>query len=118
MALFDVSSARSKQFTQEVRLQSDFSGPFNFSIGGNFTKFKTQNDYYVMGNILTLLAMVQPMNGSGSQSTCAWSSFFLDVAPQPLPIENSFCPYIDPNSVENINVKGHTYFRRDRKNDG
>src|SRR3546814_20267900 len=51
------------------------------------------------------------MNGSGSQSTCAWSSFFLDVAPQPLPIENSFCPYIDPNSVENINGKGNNYFR-------
>src|SRR3546814_7703393 len=46
-----------------------------------------------------------------SHSTCAWSSFFLDVAPQPLPIENSFCPYIDPNSVENINGKGHNYFR-------
>src|SRR3546814_5724957 len=40
LATFDVSSAYSKQFAQELRLQSDFTGPFNFSLGGNYTKFR------------------------------------------------------------------------------
>jgi outer membrane receptor protein involved in Fe transport len=111
MALFDVSSGASKQFSQELRIQSDFDGPFNFNVGGNYTKFKTQNDYYVMGNILTALAMIPPLNGTGQQDTCSWDSYFLGIAPTPLPIENSFCPYIDPNPVESINGKGHNYFR-------
>src|SRR3546814_19859842 len=64
LGVFDISSADSKQFAQEVRLQSDFSGPFNFSIGGNYTEFRTQNDYYVMSNLLTALARMQPLNRS------------------------------------------------------
>src|SRR3546814_994206 len=56
LGVFDISSADSKQFAQELRLQSSFDGPFNFSIGGNYTKFRTQNDYYVMSNILTAIA--------------------------------------------------------------
>src|SRR5690606_29666373 len=48
LGVFDISSAKSKQFAQELRLQSSFDGAFNFSIGGNYTKFRTQNDYYVV----------------------------------------------------------------------
>src|SRR3546814_17208720 len=36
LGVFDISSAASRQFAQEVRLQSDFSGPLNFSIGGHY----------------------------------------------------------------------------------
>lgn len=110
LGVFDVSSADSKQFSQEVRLQSDFDGPFNFSIGGNYTKFKTQNDYYVMSNILTAIAMVDPFNGTGNQETCdraGWTNVYFD----PVPIRDSFCPYIDPNPVESIDGDGHNYFR-------
>src|SRR3546814_20789294 len=68
LATFDVSSAYSKQFAQELRLQSDFTGPFNFRLGGNYTKFRTQNDYYVMSNLLTALAMIGPFNETGTRS--------------------------------------------------
>jgi len=113
LAVFDVSSATSKQFAQEVRLQSDFDGPFNFSIGGNYTRFKTQNDYYVMSNLLTALATMRPFNWSSDMTVCPigdWTSNVIDEA-NPAPIENSFCPYIDPNPVEDINGQGHNYFR-------
>ncbi|RHW18181.1 TonB-dependent receptor [Sphingomonas gilva] len=112
LAVFDVSSAVSKQFVQEVRLQSDFDGPFNFSIGGNYTRFKTQNDYYVMSNLLTVLAMMPPFNYSGNQTTCsqaAWNDFSNGGAQNP--IRDSLCPYIDPNPVESIDGDGHNYFR-------
>ena len=110
LAVFDVSSAYSKQFSQEVRLQSDFDGPFNFSIGGNYTKFTTQNDYYVMSNLFTAIAMIVPFNGAGNQTTCNIGGFIAD-APTPVPIRDSFCPYIDPNPVESIDGDGHNYFR-------
>ncbi|ODU29130.1 TonB-dependent receptor [Sphingopyxis sp. SCN 67-31] len=111
LATFDISSAYSKQFAQEVRLQSDFSGPFNFSIGGNYTKFKTQDDYYVMSNALTALAMIGPFNETGTMTHCNRVAFG-NVKGAEIPIEEAkFCPYIDPNSVESIDGEGHNYFR-------
>src|SRR3546814_3974103 len=67
--------AYSKQFAQELRLQSDFTGPFNFSLGGNYTKFRTQNDYYVMSNLLTALAMIGPFNETGTMTHCNRAAF-------------------------------------------
>lgn len=108
---FDVASSDSKQFSQEFRLQSDFDGPFDFSLGANYTKFRAREEYIVMSNITTALAMIFPINGSGNQTTCAIGSAWLDRADPPTPIENSFCPYIDPNPVESIDGRGHNYFR-------
>ncbi|MGB3320906.1 MAG: TonB-dependent receptor [Sphingopyxis granuli] len=113
MAIFDISSAKSKQFSQEVRLQSDFDGPLNFSIGANYTRFKTQNDYYVMSNLFTSLAAMPPFNSTSDLSKCngigIWGSYGNDNVSNP--IRNSLCPYIDPNPVESIDGDGHNYFR-------
>ncbi|SBV34529.1 TonB-dependent receptor [uncultured Sphingopyxis sp.] len=112
LAVFDVSSSDSKQFSQEVRMQSDFDGPFNFSVGGNYTHFKTKNEYYVMSNLLTAIAMTEPFNFTGTQTQCSWDVYFSIYATGPnVPIKNSMCPYIDPNPVENISGEGHNYFR-------
>ncbi|MBB5708412.1 outer membrane receptor protein involved in Fe transport [Sphingopyxis panaciterrulae] len=105
LGLFDISSADSKQLSQEIRLQSSFDGNINLSIGGNYTKFNTQNDYYVMSNIFTAIAMMPPFNSSGNQTQCSTPiNGITDII-------NSICPYIDPNPVENINGMGHNYFR-------
>lgn len=119
MAGFDISQAKATQFNQEFRLQSDFDGPFNFSIGANYTKFDAQVDYYVMFNLLTAVAMMPPFNRPVDDvvdiNTCAYSSYtgwvFGTVDPQPASNLNAPCPYIDPNPVENINGEGHNYFR-------
>jgi len=115
LAVFDVSSSDSKQFSQELRLSSSWDGPFNFSIGGNYTRFRTQNDYYVMSNVLTAIAMVPPFNRAGNQTECSvdnWFSFgFSNSGNPPTGIKNSYCPYIDPNPVESIDGEGHNYFR-------
>jgi outer membrane receptor protein involved in Fe transport len=108
---FDVASSDSKQFSQELRLQSDFDGPFNFSLGANFTKFKAQEEYFVMSNVLTALAMSPVLNVSGDQTTCGIGDFLVNPANPPVPIKDSFCPYIDPNPVATMDGLGHNYFR-------
>jgi outer membrane receptor protein involved in Fe transport len=65
----DVSSGRSEQFSQEVRLQSAFDGPLNFNVGGIHFTYRTLTDYFVIGNSLTLSSMA--LNASkGLSPTC------------------------------------------------
>lgn len=55
----DISRGSSEQWSQELRLQSNFDGPFNFNIGAIYLDFKSEGDYYVMGNTLTAAMQVQ-----------------------------------------------------------
>ncbi|MBI1405779.1 MAG: TonB-dependent receptor [Caulobacter sp.] len=96
---FDISGAETQQFTQELRLQSDFDGPLNFNVGAIYLDFKATGDYYVMFNTGT--ANYQAANylttlGSGG------------AVPYPCPINNSNCVYIDPN--QNPDRSGHNYY--------
>ena len=51
----DLSTERAWQFSQEFRLSSNFSGPFNFTAGGNYLHYETVEKYYVFSNALTLI---------------------------------------------------------------
>src|SRR5262249_33672569 len=46
----DLSSEHAWQLSQEFRLTSNFSGPFNFSMGGNYMHYETAEQYYVFAN--------------------------------------------------------------------
>ena len=48
----DVSDEHAWQLSQEFRLASNFKGPFNFSVGGNYMHYETVEDYYVFSNTL------------------------------------------------------------------
>ncbi|HYG28415.1 MAG TPA: TonB-dependent receptor, partial [Caulobacteraceae bacterium] len=122
MAGFDISSASAEQFSQEIRLQSNFDGPLNFSAGANYTTFDVLVDYYIMFNIMTAAAMIPPfnfpVNGVYDIGTCASDEFgyslnFFFFPPNPVPSGSpgAICPYVDPNPVESINGEGHNYFR-------
>jgi len=119
MAGFDISQAKSSQFTQELRFQSDWDGPINFSIGANYTKFNVLVDYYVFYNMITLVSLLQPFNGAQGNPTsditkCGFSmgSFlFPNYATLDINDPQAVCPYIDPNPIESINGEGHNYFR-------
>ena len=50
----DLSDEHAWQLSQEFRLTSNFSGPFNFSVGGNYLHYETEENYYVFINTLTL----------------------------------------------------------------
>ncbi len=120
VAGFDISRARSKQFGQEFRLQSSFDGPVNFSAGLNFTRYKTEEDYFVFYNLFTLIAQmgggINLFNASPDITTCmprntaGFGNPNLPLVPIDSP-EGKGCIYIDPNPIESINGEGHNYFR-------
>ena len=52
----DLSEEHAWQASQEFRLASHSSGPFNFSVGGNYLHYETAESYYVFANTLTYFA--------------------------------------------------------------
>ncbi len=108
MVGYDIATAKGKQFGQELRLQSDFDGALNFSLGANYTRFNTVVDYYVFYNLITALASLPPFNDAYNQGANPIESCL------GLSLEgyrDDYCPYIDPNPLESINGDGHNYFR-------
>jgi iron complex outermembrane recepter protein len=59
----DISQSESTQLNQQFELASSFGGAFDFSLGVNYTQFKTKADYFVFANVFTALAMSPPFNG-------------------------------------------------------
>jgi len=124
----DLSKAWGKQFSQEFRLASEFEGPLNFSIGANYMRYRTMEDYYVFFNLIT--AMEQAFNGSGPGEYDRCSTFTGYDIIQPVPFltdtgvgfyewpSNFGCQlgwgvgtYIDPNPIGGLDGQGHNYFR-------
>ncbi len=121
----DLSDEHAWQFAQEFRLASHFSGPFNFSAGGNYLHYETEENYYVFINTLTLAAYSWEHGGSGPLQTLPWVpgvsdnsncliGGFVNSNPNATNLlggeGSSACMYIDPNPLTNLNNKGHNYF--------
>lgn len=80
LATVDQSTNHNRQLTEELRFQTSFNGPWNFSGGVNFVDFNETSDYYVISNGLTVpaeainlgsilqggAALISPMNFSPS----------------------------------------------------
>ncbi len=104
----DMSRANGSQFNQEVRLVSSFKSDVNFSIGANFTRFETTNDYFVMSNGISMLARTPPFVGDirvPGGRLCR---------PPGSGIGFASCLYTDPQSLDELardnNPEGHNYF--------
>jgi outer membrane receptor protein involved in Fe transport len=121
----DLNDEKSWQLSQEFRLASDFSGPFNFSVGGNYLHYETEENYYVFINSLTLAAYTWKRTPSYSPAqTLPWIPGVSDNAncivggkvvanlhvPNQLDPNGIACQYIDPNPIINLNNEGHNYF--------
>jgi outer membrane receptor protein involved in Fe transport len=124
----DLSEEQSWQFSQELRLASHFSGPFNFSVGGNYLHYETVEDYYVFINTLTMSAYnwYQGTGGSSMQtlpwnpgvsdnSNCLAGGFvypdFIAPGKENIGVGQPYgCMYIDPNPLSSLNGEGHNYF--------
>ncbi len=135
----DLSQARAWQFNQEVRLASNFSGPFNFSVGANYTHYQTLEDYYVFLNLITASEQHANRSGPGDYSHCYTGdrtvvppttpvyanvyeyspgnphpTIVLSPYPSNFGCDDSsglFGTYIDPNPIDHLNGLGHNYFR-------
>jgi hypothetical protein len=113
----DLSEEHSWQFSQELRLASDYSGPFNFSVGGNYMHYETEENYYVFFNTLTLFAashgtagrLYDWVPGVSHNQQCLDNGH--QYANPNLPTNAEGClGYIDPNPLSNLDGQGHNYF--------
>src|SRR6185437_4635141 len=122
LILEDLSQEHAWQLNQEFRLESQFSGPFNFSVGGNYLHYETQENYYVFSNVLTMITMGCESSRPGARcrlyggtpyipgvydNSEAVIRFQLGDPTQAATISGG---YIDPNPLSQINDNGHNYF--------
>ncbi len=120
----DLSTEHSWQLSQEFRLASNFSGRFNFSIGGNYLHYETAENYNVFINTLTALAAA----GGDSSIFSAYTAWIPGVSTNNRCIQanggyffhdpakgggnpNQNCIYIDPNPITSLDNNGHNYFQ-------
>lgn len=102
----DISQAESEQWSQEFRLQSSFDGPFNFSLGANYLRYETTEDYYVLFNLATALA-----DGFFNSSTNLTGAPRSECYLTPGNVVADRCVAIDQNPLNQISGEGHNYFR-------
>ena len=114
----DLSEEHAWQISQELRLTSNFSGPFNFSVGGNYLHYETQENYYVFFNTLTTFAAgggfgaIPPgpwVPGVSDNSNCIPFGYVYADPKVPTGVED--CKgYIDPHPLSQLDNQGHNYF--------
>jgi len=114
LAAGDLSTAKSRQFSQEFRLSSNFEGPFNFSAGANFLRYDTEDKYYVFINTLSMWEAYQSTQwipGVTDNSECLVPPGFYGYPTPDLNAKYRInCAYIDPNDVHHLNDEGRNYF--------
>jgi iron complex outermembrane recepter protein len=108
----DLSDEHAWQLSQEFRLSSAFSGPFNFSAGGNYLHYETEENYYVFINTVSAAAVASGTSpwvpGVTDNSNCLLGGF-VPVDPHAFhPVGG--CKYVDPNPLSSLNNEGHNYF--------
>jgi iron complex outermembrane receptor protein len=99
----DLSTERAWQFSQEFRFSSNFSGPFNFTAGGNYLHYETVEKYYVFSNALTIIAEAR---NNGQNNGIPFGYQYDNPAQSIAPTDG----YVDPNPLSNLDDEGHNYF--------
>jgi len=109
----DLNDEHSWQLNQEFRFSSNFSGPFNFSVGGNYMHYETEENYYVFFNTITMFSAVRfsPNWHPGDPSSqCVKDGAYPNPA-DPGSVGNLICVgWVDQNPISNLDNKGHNYF--------
>lgn len=110
LLIADLVDSDSRQWSQEFRLQSNYDGPFNFSLGANYLEYKVDESYYVFSNVFTALADLF-FNGTGPGNAPGKCPAGSATRVDPNSGEVLPCVYIDPNPIGSIDGQGHNYFR-------
>jgi iron complex outermembrane recepter protein len=117
----DMSREHAWQLSQEFRLASNFSGPLNFSVGGNYLHYETDESFYVFANLVTEIAALENyviFNNLGVPAgtypdKCGYQ-YGAPIAHTQANAEAfkqaNGCWYIDPNPIGSLNNQGHNYF--------
>ena len=116
MAL-DLSQAESTQWSQEFRLQSAWDGPFNFNLGANWLKYETEENYWIISNVFTMMAIDRNagyFNRGLTDQYCNPTEQGL-AAMEAGTFDLNACAYIDPTPLAGIlngeGGNGHNYVR-------
>ncbi len=112
----DLSTEHAWQLNQEFRFASNFQGPLNFSAGGNFMHYETEENYYVFSNTFTMISLNQVNCSNEYTQNVTDHLYCLNngksyVPPQQgggIPTESP--QYLDPNPISTLNNEGHNYF--------
>jgi outer membrane receptor protein involved in Fe transport len=108
----DLSQSANEQWTQEIRLQSSWDGPFNFNLGANYLDFSSQDDYYVFNNFFSMISeYFYNLETEFNYDDFTYSYGPRSCQPSGPSDAAADCIYIDPNPLNNINGNGHNYFR-------
>jgi len=107
----DISSANAEQWSHELRLQSDFDGPFNYNIGGMLTKFETETDYFVMFNTGTGYIQINNLLSAGD-ANCVGAAPCISVDPSADPTRQGHNYYDNytPYSLKSYAAFGELYW--------
>ncbi|HEV2561062.1 MAG TPA: TonB-dependent receptor [Rhizomicrobium sp.] len=97
----DLSNEHSWQLSQEFRLSSNFSGPFNFSAGGNYLHYETLENYDVFINSFA----------STDPAANAYMPLKYLYVPTDSRYLNYETPYVDMTPLDHLAGDGHNYFR-------
>src|SRR5262249_59790605 len=88
-----------------------FAGPLNFSVGGNYMHYETEENYYVFINTLTMfVAKYFPTWTARPEGTTQCDATYRN--PDPFgggDIEHCL-GYVDLNPITNLDNAGHNYF--------
>ena len=114
----DLNQHHAWQLSQEFRVASKFSGPLNFSIGGNYMHYETMEKYYVFINGLSIASVAWAGGREKPYTPGITDNYKQCVAgrggsytnPNIVNTPSYTCEYIDPNPIGKLNDLGHNYF--------
>jgi len=107
----DLVEEHAWQLNQEFRLASSLSGPLNFSVGGNFMHYETEENYFVFFNTLSLYNAKTIKNWNPSDpSTMQCLTNKQLVNPSNPGAAGYACGWTDTGPIDNLDYQGHNYF--------
>jgi len=111
----DLNEEHSWQFNQEFRLASNFGGPINFSLGGNFMHYETEENYFVFINTLTMynakfLGGWNLSDPSTMQCSDSASYIHKPIDPSNPGPAGWACGWTDTGPIDDLDQQGHNYF--------
>jgi outer membrane receptor protein involved in Fe transport len=104
----DIIKQYGRQYTNELRIDSSFSGPFNFSLGANVVDYKTRFDAITMSNALTLFATFR--NGGTPCPVTSTTCIYIDPNAEPTGLGHNYLDVATPYTLDSKAVFGEAYF--------
>jgi outer membrane receptor protein involved in Fe transport len=91
-----------EQYSQELRIQSDFDGALNFNLGGIYLDYQATNEVILVGNTTTQFALAQNFGGAG---------IYIDPLAEPDGTGHNYYNNSSPYHLKSGALFGEAYFQ-------